>query len=120
MKIQKSVSKTSYLPDQKSVCEQYGLYNTNPGLQTRKRSKEYKKIGNKKGKYKYVPNTHYFAPHDIKLKTHKHEAKQQIKCWICGKNGHYAHECPENDASRKGKGKASEQRAREPKKRKSK
>jgi hypothetical protein len=71
MKIQKSVSKTSYLPDQKSVCEQYGLYNTNPGLQTRKRRKEYKKDRNKKGKYKFVPNTHYFAPHDIKLKTHK-------------------------------------------------
>jgi hypothetical protein len=39
MKIQKSVSKISYLPDQKSVCEQYGLYNTNPGLQTKKRRK---------------------------------------------------------------------------------
>jgi hypothetical protein len=81
MKIQKSVSKTSYLPDQKSVCEQYGLYNTNPSLQTRKRCKEYKKERNKKppGRYKFVPNIHYFRPQDIKMKTHKHEAKQQIK-----------------------------------------
>jgi hypothetical protein len=75
MKIQKSVSKTSILPDQKSVCEQYGLYNTNPSLQTRKRRKEYKKDRNKKGKYKYVPNTHYYAPQDIRLKTHKAEDK---------------------------------------------
>jgi hypothetical protein len=32
MKIQNSVSKSSYLPDQKSICEQYGLYLTNPTI----------------------------------------------------------------------------------------
>jgi hypothetical protein len=76
MKIQKSVSKSSYLPDEKSVCEQYGLYNTDSRIQTRKRRKEYKKDRNKKGKYKFVTNTHYYQPHDIKLKTHKYETKQ--------------------------------------------
>jgi hypothetical protein len=46
MKIQNSVSKSSYLPDQKSICEQYGLYLSNPA---RKEEKSLKTSGEKKG-----------------------------------------------------------------------
>jgi hypothetical protein len=111
IKMQKSVSKSSYLPDQKSVCEQYGIYNTD--IQPRKKRKEYKKDRNSKGRYKWIPRSHYYDPKDIHLKTHKAELRQKLKCWICGKEGHTAYHCPDNDAARKGKGKLSEQRARE-------
>jgi hypothetical protein len=42
IKMQKSVSKSSYLPDQKSVCEQYGIYNTD--LQPRQKRKVISRI----------------------------------------------------------------------------
>jgi hypothetical protein len=113
IKMQKSVSKTSYLPDQKSVCEQYGIYNTD--LQPRQKRKSYKQDRNKssKGYYKYYPRSHYYAPHDIHLKSHKAELRSKLNCWVCGKQGHTALNCPENEAARKAKGKLSEQRARE-------
>jgi hypothetical protein len=57
--------------------------------------------------------SHYYDPKDIHLKTHKAELRQKLKCWICGKEGHTAYHCPENDAARKHKGKLSEQRAKE-------
>jgi hypothetical protein len=78
MKIQHSVSKYSYLPNQKSICEQYGLYLTNPTPRNKRKPKEIKgEKGRKfKARYRYVPNTHYFTPQDIKIKTHKHDAKQ--------------------------------------------
>lgn len=107
------MSKSSYLPDQKSVCEQYGIYNTD--LQPRTRRKVYKKDRNQssKGYYKYFPRSHFYEPKDIHLKTQKAEAKQQLKCWVCGKEGHTAFYCPDNEAARKGRGKLSEQRAAE-------
>jgi hypothetical protein len=43
MKVQNSVSKLSYLPDQKSICEKYGLYITDPVRKKRKRKKIQKK-----------------------------------------------------------------------------
>jgi hypothetical protein len=112
IKIQKAVSKSSYLPDQKSVCEQYGIYNTDLQPRTKKKSAKQDRNRNK-GYFKYFPRSHYYDPKDIHLKTHKAEAKQQLKCWICGKNGHTALYCPDNEAARKGRGKLSEQRAAE-------
>jgi hypothetical protein len=53
IKMQKSVSKASYLPDQKSVCEQYGIYNTD--ILPRKKRKEYKKDKKQKGRYRWIP-----------------------------------------------------------------
>jgi len=47
------------------------------------------------------------------LKSHKAELRSKLTCWVCGKNGHTALNCPENEAARKAKGKLSEQRARE-------
>jgi hypothetical protein len=55
MKVQNSVSKLSYLPDQKSICEKYGLYITDPIRKKRKKKKksEKKKGGRPKYKYRY-------------------------------------------------------------------
>jgi hypothetical protein len=50
MKVQNSVSKSSYLPDQKSICEQYGLYLTNPARKRKKKPKDFR--GEKGRKYK--------------------------------------------------------------------
>jgi len=82
MKVQHSVSKLSYLPDQKSICEKYGLYITDL---VRKRKKRKKKVREEKGrkpkyKYRYKPRTHYYDLEDIKLKSHSYQAKQQIQC----------------------------------------
>jgi hypothetical protein len=69
IKMQKSVSKASYLPDQKSVCEQYGIYNTD--MKPRQKRKEYKKERNNKGRYRWIPKSHYYDPKDIHLKPTK-------------------------------------------------
>jgi hypothetical protein len=113
IKMQKSVSKASYLPDQKSVCEQYGIYNTD--LQPRQKRKTHKQERNRsnKGHYRYFPKSHYYVPKDIHLKSHKAELRSKLNCWVCGKPGHTALNCPENEAARKAKGKLSEQRAKE-------
>jgi hypothetical protein len=115
MKVQNSVSKSTYLPDQKSICEKYGLYITNPARKRKKKKREFREEKGRKPKYRYRyrPRTHYYEPEDIKLKTHTHQARQQALCWICGKSGHLAYNCPENIASRKSKGKLSEQKAKE-------
>lgn len=47
LKVQNSVSKLSYLPDQKSICEKYDLYITDP---VRKKKKRQRKKNLKKGK----------------------------------------------------------------------
>ena len=112
IKVHNSISKLSHLPDQKSICEKYGLYISDPVRKKRKKKREFKEKKREKSKYRYKPKTHYYEPDEIHLKTHTHQAKQQIQCWICGKLGHTAHTCPKNKASRMSKGKASEQRAR--------
>jgi hypothetical protein len=111
IKMQKSVSKSSYLPDQKSVCEQYGIYNTD--LQPRQKRKEYKKDRNSKGRYKWVPRTHYYDPKDIHLKTHKAELKQKSNAGSVGKKDILHMIVLIMKQQEKGKGKLSEQRAKE-------
>jgi len=109
MKVHNSVNKLSHLPDRKSVCEKYGLYITDPMKRKKKKLKEYRE----KKRSKYKPKTHYYEPEDIKLKTHTHQARQQIQCWICGKTEHIASNTPESKSSRTSKGTYSEQRAKE-------
>jgi len=47
------------------------------------------------------------------MKSHKAELRSKLTCWVCGKQGHTALNCPDNEAARKAKGKLSEQRAKE-------
>lgn len=113
MKVHNSVYKLSHFPNQKSICEKYGLYIIDPVRKKRKKNKRIEEKKKKKYKYRYRPKTHYYEPEDIKLRTNSHQAKQQIQCWICGKSRHIAHNCPDNIASRKSKGKFSEHKAKE-------
>jgi hypothetical protein len=52
------------LPDQKSICEKYGLYITDPIRKKRKNKKEFKEKKKEKYKYRYRPRTHYYEPED--------------------------------------------------------
>jgi len=113
MKVQNYVSKLSYLPDQKSIRENYGLYIIDYVRKKRKKKREFKEKKRERNKYRYMPKTHYYEPEDIKLKSHCYQAKQQVQCWICGKSRHIAHNYLENKASRMSKGKYSEQNAKE-------
>jgi hypothetical protein len=74
MKVQSSVSKLSYLPDKKSICEKYGLYITEPIRKKRKKKREVREEKGRRPKYRYRPRTHYYEPEDIKLKTHTYQA----------------------------------------------
>jgi hypothetical protein len=82
LKVQNFVSKLSYMPDQKSICEKYGLYITDPVRRKKKKAKkkEFEERKKPKYKYRYRPRTHYYELGDIKLKTHSYKAKQQIQC----------------------------------------
>jgi hypothetical protein len=62
MKVQNSVSKLSYLPDQKSICEKYGLYITDPIRKKRKKKREVREEKGRRPKYRYRPRTHYYEP----------------------------------------------------------
>ena len=53
LKVQNSVSKLSYLPDQQWICEKYGLYITNPVRKKKKKKKEIREEKRKKPKYRY-------------------------------------------------------------------
>jgi hypothetical protein len=113
MKVHNSVNKLSHFPDRKSICEKYGLYISGPVKRKRKKKKEFKEKKKERYKYRYRPKTHYYEPEDIKLRSHSHQARQQVHCWIYGKDGHIAHKCLENKASRMSKGKYSEQKDKE-------
>ena len=116
----------SRFPDIKSICAKYGLSVEDP-IRKRKRAKKiltkikshkYSQFGktpkrfHKKRYSKKAPNTHYYIPDDIKLKTFKSQQRQNITCWICGQERHLANKFPQGDASKKTRGKDSQVKAR--------
>ena len=92
-KVSKSIQKMSRFPDSKSICAKYGLSIEDPICKRRKAKKILKRIRSvrkpqrysrfgkppnrfqKKAHYRKTPNTHYYTPNDIKLKTFKAQEK---------------------------------------------
>ena len=115
-KVNKSIQKMSRFPDSKSICAKYGLSIEDPIRRKRKAKKILKRIRSvrrpqknsqfgkppnrfrKRAHYKRVPNTHYYTPNDIKLKTFKAQEKKKLTCWLCGQPGHLANRCPQGEA----------------------
>jgi len=115
MKVNKSLQKMSRLPNNKSICNKYGLIIDDPIVQIRKHRKSqnkghkqsaknhpHKSNRHKKGSYKIVPRTHYYEPKDIHLKSQR---KNMITYWLCGQTGHTANKCPQGRESRENRGK---------------
>lgn len=120
MKVNKSLQKLSRLPDSKSICSKYRLSIDDSIVQKRKIRKNLNKIQkqrtrnlcdktrkhSRKGYYRTMPNTHYFAPKDIHLKSQR---QQMITCWLCGESGHTTNKFPKGKESKENRGRKTQE-----------